>query len=198
MKFRRPRRTFPLLAWLSLALGACASPTRPTGADGAAPPAARQSAVGQVAIDRAATRAESPSPAAAAAPLRLPDRITLPAIYRVMVLDGHLALVRETDDQSLRSGGTSLRVVTGEIARGEIAYQPAVLPQELAAELAANRESTARMNDALDAVMRRSRELSEQAGELAGENRRLEALLKAEEDRLREIEGRKESGGPNL
>jgi len=123
--------------------------------------------------------------------MRLPDRITLPAAYRLMLVDGHLSLVRETDEETLRPGAASLRVVTGEIARGEIAYQPAVLPQELAAELAANREGAARMNDAVDGVLRRSRELSEQAREMAEQNRRLEALLRAAEDRVSELESRK-------
>ena len=124
-------------------------------------------------------------------PIHLPDRITLPAAYRLLLLDGHLALVRETDEEALSPGSASLRVITGEIARGELAYQPALLPQELAAELAANRESTARMNDALEEVMQRSRELSDQARELAEQNRKLGSLLDAAEERIRELEGKK-------
>jgi hypothetical protein len=170
---------------LLLALGACAGPSRPPGSEGAALPGPVRSPVGLSAIDRA------DPPPAEPTPMRLPDRITLPAAYRLMLLDGHLSLVRETDEETLRPGAASLRVVTGEIARGEIAYQPALLPQELAAELAANREGAARMNDALDGVLRRSRELSEQARELAEQNRRLEDLLRAAEARVRELESQK-------
>ncbi len=69
----------------------------------------------------------------------------------------------------------------GEIARGELAYQPALLPQELAAEVAANRESSARMDNALSAVMQRSRELSAQALELQAQSSKLARLVAAEE-----------------
>ncbi len=126
----------------------------------------------------ATLRAETP------APLSLPDRIELPAAYRLMLLDGHLTLVRESDASSLAPAPTSLRVVAGELSRGELAYQPGLLPQELAAEVAANRESTARMENALEGVMRRSRELSEQALELKAQSGRLAALLASEQARI--------------
>jgi len=121
-------------------------------------------------------------------PIRMPDRITLPATYRLVLVDGHLALVRETDAQALQPGPASMRIVMGEIARGELAYQPALLPQELAAEVAANRESAARMDNALDSVMKRSRELSEQALQLEAQGRRLAELLAAAQARVRELE----------
>jgi hypothetical protein len=121
-------------------------------------------------------------------PILLPDHITLPASYRLVLLDGHLELVRETDPQALLQAPASLRFVAGEIARGELAYQPALLPQELAAEVAANRESSARMDNALGDVMRRSRELSEQALELQAQSKRLAELLAAAEARVRELE----------
>jgi hypothetical protein len=81
-----------------------------------------------------------------------------------------------------------MRVVAGEISRGELAYQPGLLPQELAAEVAANRESSARMDNALDSVMRRSRELSEQALELQAQSRKLAEMLSAEQARVQELE----------
>ena len=178
-------------ASLLLLLTACAAPSRPPGSDGAALPGPLRPAVGQAAIDR------SDPPSAESAHVRLPDRITLPAAYRLMLLDGRLALVRETDEEAIRPGAASLRIATGEVARGEIAYQPALLPQELAAEMAANREGAARMNDALEGVMRRSRELSEQARELAEQNRRLEALLRGAEDRIRGLEAGKSPPSSN-
>jgi hypothetical protein len=120
--------------------------------------------------------------------IRMPDRITLPAAYRLMLVDGHLALVRETDAQALEPAPTSMRIVTGEIARGELAYQPGLLPQELAAEVASSRESSARMDNALDSVMQRSRELSAQALELEAQGRRLAELLAAAQARIHELE----------
>jgi uncharacterized coiled-coil protein SlyX len=112
----------------------------------------------------------------------------LPASYRLMLLDGHLALLRETDPESVEPAPSSLRIVAGEIARGELGYQPGLLPQELAAEVAANRESAARMDNALESVMRRSRELSEQARDVQAESARLASLLAAAEARVRELE----------
>jgi len=114
--------------------------------------------------------------AATVAPV-LPDRMMLPASYRLLLLDGRLALVRETDGQALEPAPVSLRIVTGEIAKGEIAYQPALLPQELAAQVAANRASAARMDAALGSVMARSKELSEQALALQAQSRRLTEML---------------------
>jgi hypothetical protein len=123
------------------------------------------------------------------AAVRLPDRIALPASYRLVLLDGHLELVREADPQAILQAPATMRMVAGEIARGELAYQPGLLPQELAAEVAANRESSARMDNALEDVMRRSRELSEQALALQAQSRRLAELLAASEARVRELEG---------
>jgi hypothetical protein len=138
------------------------------------------------AVLNGALAAENAAPDRAS--VRMPERVTLPAAYRLMLLDGHLALVRETDAQTLEPAPASMRIVTGEIARGELAYQPALLPQELAAEVASNRESAARMDNALDTVMRRSRELSDQALELEAQAGRLAQLLAAAQARVRALE----------
>jgi hypothetical protein len=119
---------------------------------------------------------------------QLPERITLPATYRLILLDGHLTLERESDAQALDPTPTSMRIVAGEISRGELAYQPALLPQELAAEVAANRESSGRMDNALESVMQRSRELSEQAKAAQEQSQKLAGLLAAAEARIRELE----------
>lgn len=168
-----------------LALCACAAPNRPQGAAGAASVGAPRPDV-----DPAVAGAAPAAPGVAPGPetIRMPDRIALPAAYRLMLVEGHLALVRETDAQALEAGPTSMRIVTGEIARGELAYQPGLLPQELAAEVASSRESSARMDNALDSVMQRSRELSAQALELETQARRLAELLAAAQARVRELE----------
>jgi hypothetical protein len=166
-----------LTACLALAVG-CAAPSRLQEGPGAAHIGAPSLPVDAGLVGARA----APDPVA----IRLPDRLTLPASYRLILLDGHLALVRESDAQALAPAPASLRVVTGEIARGELAYQPALLPQELAAEVAASRESAARMDNALAAVMLRSRELSAQALELQAQSRKLADLVAAEQERVAE------------
>jgi len=158
---------------------ACTSTSRVPPGDGSGPP---EHAAG------ALSRGGEPRPSAGDAAVQLPDRIVLPASYRLVLLDGHLALVREADEQALDRAPASMRIVAGEIARGELAYQPGLLPQELAAEVAANRESSARMDDALEAVMRRSRELSKQALELQDQSKKLAELLAAAQARVQELE----------
>jgi hypothetical protein len=169
-------RTSPAIAAAGLVLlGACTAEVRaPQGAIGAASVGAPSSEVDATVV--------GPAPASGPGgrrgePIRMPDRIILPAAYRLLLLDGHLTLVRETDPQALAPAPTSMRIVMGEVARGELAFQPALLPQELAAEVASNRESSARMDNALETVMRRSRELSAQVVELEAESKRLAELL---------------------
>jgi hypothetical protein len=146
--------------------------------------------VGAAALER------SQKPAAAAEPraISLPDRIVLPADYRVLVLDGHLALVRVADAQALEPAPPSLRIVAGETGRGELAYQPALLPQELAQEVERSRSSSARMEAALADVMQRSRELSSQAVQIEDEGRRLAALLEGAQARIRLLESQPRAG----
>jgi hypothetical protein len=167
-------------AALALALCACASPRRPQAAPGPEPLGLPGRAV-------ASAPPGAPAAAGAAGP-ELPDVLTLPATYRLMLVDGRLALVRETDERVLQGGGTALRVVAGDPGREEPSYAPAPLPQELAAQLAESRESAARMDGALQAVMQRSRELSDRALELEEQGRRLAELLAASEARVRQLE----------
>jgi hypothetical protein len=163
----------PLLAW-----GCSVSPR-------SAGPAPARPGVPLLAVDPAVI---GPQPSLPDPAVRLPERITLPAAYRLLMLDGHLTLVRETDSQALEPAPASMRIVTGEIARGELGYQPALLPQELAAEVAANRESAARMDNALASVMERSRELSEQALAVEAQSRKLAEMLQAAQARIRDLE----------
>lgn len=165
------------LALLLLVAGCAGAPRTP------GPPPAPLGAPASP-VDRSVV-GDLPAPAA---PARAPDRLALPAAYRLVLLDGHLELVRETDAEALAPAATSLRVIMGELARGELAYQPGLLPQELAGEVAANRESSARMDNALDQVLQRSRELARQALELQEQSRALSARLAAAEARVRELE----------
>ena len=56
-------------------------------------------------------------------------------------------------------------------------------------EVAANRESAARMDNALASVMQRSRELSDQALAVEAQSRKLAEMLRDAEARIRELEG---------
>jgi hypothetical protein len=168
-----------------LLLCGCAAQSRPQREPGAAHVGAPIPAADQAVLDWVVPAGAN---AADRGPIRMPDRITLPATYRLILVDGHLALVRETGPQAFEPAPTSMRIVMGEIARGELAYQPGLLPQELAAEVASNRESSARMDNALDTVMQRSRELSAQALELEAQGRKLAELLAASQERVRALE----------
>ncbi len=154
---------------------------------GCAAPGPRPPQPGGGPADQGAPPVQAASPVGPV-PAGLPDRITLPAAYRLMLLDGHMTLVRESDPQALGGSPASLRIVAGEISRGELAFQPGLLPQELAAEVAANRESSARMDNALAEVMRRSRDLSDQAVGLQDQSRRLSEMLASIMARLAQLE----------
>jgi hypothetical protein len=172
------RRTLGLgLLLLTGCAGAPRTPGPPPAAVGAPDSPVDRSVVGP-----------APAPPAVA---RAPERLALPAAYRLVLLDGRLELVRESDAEALAPTPTSLRVVMGEVARGELAYQPGLLPQELAREVAANRESSARMDNALDQVLERSRELARQARQLQEQARALAARLAAAEARVHELEAAK-------
>jgi hypothetical protein len=160
-----------LTAAAAVLCGGCASPARPQTAAGATPLGAPRSPVRADLIDRI------DPPDGGSSTIRLPEQITLPATYRLVLVEGHLMLVRAREGQTIPAGPTSLRIVAGEIARGELAYQPALLPQELAAEVAAGRESAARLEGALAGVMQRSWELAAQTERLEAQTRGLAALL---------------------
>lgn len=174
-----------LIGLVAALLGGCAARNAPQAALGASAVGAPELAVGNAAINQA-LRSSGQGPHRAA--VRLPERIVLPAAYRLMLLDGHLTLVRDTDPQVVEPSPAAMQIVAGDSGPAEAAYQPALLPQELAAAAAADRESSARMDNALESVMRRSRELAAQAMELQAQERRLAEVLAASEERVRQLE----------
>jgi hypothetical protein len=136
--------------------------------------ARRTAAEPDPAVDSGAPR-PGPAPRRTARRSGCPTGSPFPQSYRLMLVDGHLALVRETDPRRSRRAPTSMRIVMGEIARGELAYQPGLLPQELAARSRPTARAPRRMDNALDTVMQRSRELSDQAMELKAQAEKLAA-----------------------
>jgi len=147
------------IALSTLALGACAHPGIPQSAAGASPLGLPPRQISEAALGEAqresAVRPDRET-------IGVPEVIGIPVDYRLIVLDGHLALVRDTGRKE-----------------ADPSLQPALLPQELAAEVASARESSARMEGALRAVMQRSQELSDRAAELEAQAKRLSAQAQA-------------------
>lgn len=134
---------------------------------------------------------------AAAGTIRLPDRLVLPASYQLVLVEGRLTLVRETDPQSLDAGAPSIRILSGAVACNDPAYRGDPLSLEWAAEIAADHESVLRMDHALEAVMQRSHELVRQAAELESQSKKMAELLVAAQARGRVSGPAAQSAPPN-
>ena len=108
----------------------------------------------EAAVDAATALESTPSPHA------LPDRISLPAEYRLVLLEGNLVL--------LRDGGAGAAVKLRASPKPDADSPAPTSPPPLDA---------ARLEAAFQAVMGRSAELERQAETLAGESARLAASL---------------------
>ena len=155
---------------LALVLAGCAS----------APPAAL--------APSGPARATSPVSAAAIARSAAPEVLPLPEAYRLMLLDGQLVLVRDHDP------GQVVRIESGPTSSPE---HPELLPQEMAAEVERNRASGARMDNALKAVMDRSKDLEQQAQVLGEQSRKLADMLADAEARMHALEVPKPAAAPD-
>lgn len=115
-------------------LSACASNTR-------APAASHLpvSPVSPALVNDAASgdRKEAPAPT-------FQGDITVPGVYRAYVVNGRMVFVRETDPRKIAAAPSSMRIMMGNPEAGEITYQPLLLEQEHAIELAKTREQNAR------------------------------------------------------
>ena len=137
-----------------------------------AKPGVPQTLVSRAALDRVDPPGDrTPRAGLSPPPVAPPEMIVLPAAYRLVVLDGQTVLVRETDEAAMRPAPASMRIVTGEIARGELSYQPALLPQEIAQELVKVRRAHAQHDEAAAEMNRRADELVEQARLMQEQNR---------------------------
>lgn len=170
-------------ALLPLILCACVAPGRPQAGAGAAAVGLPKRTVSTATIE---ANAAAQAPDARREP-SMPEIMPLPAQYRLLVVDGHLALVRE-DASEPAPAMASVRIGYGAQALPDPTYHPEPLPQEVAAELQACRQSSSRMEGALQTVMQRSRELAERALEIEAQGKRLAELLAASEARVRQLE----------
>ena len=106
----------------------------------------------------AINRVDPPERATARVTTTLPNIIEIPSAYRWVIVDGNPALLRETDPRKITAGG-AMQIVAGDVSRGEVAIQPALLPQEIAAELTRNRALQAQMITSFDDANRKVAEL---------------------------------------
>lgn len=90
--------------------------------------------------------------------VQLPNQITVPGTYRQVLVDGSTMLVRETDQRQALVGNR-FNIISGDVSRGDLSFQPALLESELAAELVRQRAATAEMDES-------SLKMAEQAQEL--------------------------------
>lgn len=132
------------------------------------------------------------------------DRIVVPACYRMVIIDGQQTLVRESDEQAIQGNRGSLRVVKGEVARGEISYQPGLIEQELAEEVVRTRQAQAQTDEAAVELTKQSEELMKQSklmqtqnkilatqlAQLAMYARRLEEQLAAEQEQQQQAQSK--------
>jgi hypothetical protein len=170
-------------AWIGLLLlCGCSAPDLPQSERGATHVGVPRPQIDAAVLDEIQERDRA---AATTGTIRLPDRLVLPASYRLVLVEGRLTLARETDPQPLDPGGPSIRIRSGAVACSDLSYRTHLLPQEWAAEIAADHESVLRMDDALAAVMQRSHELVRQAGELESQSKKMAELLVAAEARGR-------------
>ena len=158
----------PLLACLALALAGCVSHP---GAIGPTAPGRDTSPISPRTIEKAEAA---------------PEVVPLPTAYRLMLLDGQLVLVRDHDPAQV------VRIESTPLSSPE---HPELLPQEMAAEVERNRASGARMDNALKAVMDRSRDLEQQAQVLGEQSKHLADMLAEAEARMRPPDAPKPAQG---
>ncbi|AHF94960.1 hypothetical protein OPIT5_00050 (plasmid) [Opitutaceae bacterium TAV5] len=105
-----------------------------------------------------------------------PGELTVPATYRAQVIDGKYVLVRETDPRRILSS-PSITVIAGDISGGDLAIQPALMPQEIAEEVTRNRVQTAELLRLLPEFRSQMDAMGKQAEELYRHNQVLAARL---------------------
>lgn len=127
--------------------------------------------------------------------VQLPDVIEIPATYRFQVINGKLCLVRETDARKIAAGG-GVRLVAGDVSRNEFAVQPAILPQEVAAELTRNRAAHVEMIQSFSEAKRRMDQLLTEARTMQERNEQLVQRLAQVTDYAKQLEARLNSQQP--
>jgi uncharacterized protein (DUF2062 family) len=146
-----------------------APPKKGPSAQGAPVPLASPEVIAAVlAAEEQAERAR------AAKGLTLPDEITIPGIYRPMMMNGKQVLIRETDPKRIYTTGT-IRLApqeTGDFGAG-LVMQPALIGSELATEVVKVKQAQASA-DAISAdMLRRAEQLHSTTQDLQRSNAEL-------------------------
>lgn len=176
---------------LASALAGCSANSRAgAGVPTAAPQLGTSPGVAEAADQRISHR-----PSSLSGLVQLPDVIEIPATYRFQVLDGKLCLVKETDARKIAAGG-GVRLIGGDVTRNEFAVQPAILPQEVAAELTRNRAAQAEMIQSFSEAKRRMDQLLVEARTMQQRNEQLVQRLAQVTDYAKQLEARLNSQQP--
>lgn len=172
------RSTAFIVACALIVSAGCSSPSKKT--SGAKPQGAPRSPVTPEVIERMdAADASSARPLAYASP-SLPNQIIVPAQYRLMYQDGRPVFVRETDARRI-SAHPAVLLTSAEPGSGEVNLQPALLPQELAREIVANRAQTQALMEVVPKVEQSVEVLGQQAELLSRQNRQIMEIVPTRE-----------------
>ena len=174
-----------LFALAPLLLASCSSTPRSGSASvqGAPRPLANPQVIASViAADEAASSRHKSEQT------QMPDQLTVPGVYRPVMIDGKQVLVRETDPKRLNLPG-SLRI-SGDSERGNIAIQPALLERELATEVVKLKQAQANSDANSQRLIEQSNTLAQQTRALQQANANLTVKLVEMTKFAKELEAR--------
>lgn len=93
-----------------------------------------------------------PPGASSQQPSQVSSVMAMPATYRQVVVDGQTVLVRETDPRKVLTT-PGVQVIAGDIANNEIAVQPGLMSQEMAAEIVRTRAQVDELANLLPKIL---------------------------------------------
>ncbi len=156
----------------------CSSPSKKN--SGGKPQGVPRSPVTAEVIERMdAADASSARPSTSYA-VALPNQIVVPAQYRLIYQEGRPVFVRETDARRI-STHPAVSLVAAEPGSGEVNLQPALLPQELAREIVANRAQTQAVMEVVPKIEQSVELLGQQAELLSRQNRQIMDIVSTSE-----------------
>jgi hypothetical protein len=133
-----------LLAVFFLAAGCASNPGLINSKKGASLETAPRSPINVLVIDKIDPPGMQPATTS-------PAMLTMPATYRQVTVDGRTMLVRETDPRKVLTT-PGVQVIAGDIANGDIAVQPGIMSQEIAAEIVRTRAQVDELTKVLPQV----------------------------------------------
>lgn len=101
--------------------------------------------------------------------MTIPNQMTMPATYRLQVVDGRQVLIRETDPRKILTSPT-IAVIAGDVSTGDVGIQPALLSPEVATEIVKNRVQTDKILQLLPEFAAQMTAMAEQTKQLQQHN----------------------------